>query len=370
MDKIAFAVHKYLGLSETFIYESLRSIKSYEAIVLTQAKENLDKFPFSSVYSISDLPFYNKFTENLTNHFGRFSYFKNIVKEQRIKLIHAQFAWDGIFMLPLKRFFNIPLVTSFRGIDIYKYPNDRFYRWRLKQLFSEGDCFIAISRKIAEKAVSLGCPEGKIKVLYGGIDLNKFEFIPRREKEEINILMCGRLVEKKGFAYGVKAFANSFKIHRNIRLKIIGEGPQEKDLKSLIKELGIEKVVALAGRQTHQQVVDATRQADIFMMSFVTAKDGSSEGIPNVLKEAQATGLPTLSTYHAGVPEVVSDGETGFLVEERDTDGLTQKLTQLIENPSLRARFGEKGRKLIEEKFDVVVQTQKMEDIYKKLINA
>jgi glycosyltransferase involved in cell wall biosynthesis len=110
------------------------------------------------------------------------------------------------------------------------------------------------------------------------------------------------------------------------------------------------------------------QDADIFMMSYATAKNGDSEAAPLVLKEAQATGLPTISTRHAGVPEIVLDGQTGFLVEEKNVNGLAQKLNTLIENPQLRAKFGERGRKLIEERFNIKDQTRELEDIYKELI--
>ncbi|MEE8638174.1 MAG: glycosyltransferase [Candidatus Margulisiibacteriota bacterium] len=369
MDKIAFAVHKYLGLSETFIYEPLRNIKAFEAIVLTLAKENLDKFPHPKIYSISDLPLQERLLENLTNYFGRFAYFKKIIKDLNIKLIHAHFAWEGIFILSLKRHFNLPLITSLYGQDIYRYPRDPVYRWQLKRLFSEGDLFLAACKDLKNKAISLGCPKNKIIVHHCRIDLNNFTPIKtKKEKTKIKILMCGRLVEKKGFAYGIKAFAQSFNKYRNIRLQIIGDGPLKNKLISLIKKMKLEEFISLQGSKSHPEIARAMRDADIFMMSYVTAKNGDSEAAPLVLKEAQATGLPAISTRHAGVPEIVLDGKTGFLVEEKDVKGLAQKLNNLIENPQLRAKFGERGRRLIEERFNIKDQTCELEDIYKELI--
>jgi colanic acid/amylovoran biosynthesis glycosyltransferase len=369
MDRIAFALHSYLSPSQTFIYESLRQIKSFEAIVLTQRTHHLDRFPYPRIFSISDLAPYQRAIENITNYFGRFSSFKKVIRDYQIKLIHAQFAWDGIFMLPLKKHFKIPLITTFRGLDIYGFGNNLVYRMQLKKLFSQGDLFLAVSKKIAEKAVSLGCPENKIMVLYGGIDIEKFKDHPKDlQKKEVNVLMCGRFVEKKGFEYGIRAFAQTYQKHQNLRLKIIGFGPLEEKIRSLVQELGIEKATSMLGKLNHQQVAEALTQTDIFMMGFVTAKNGDREGIPNVLKEAQAVAVPVISTYHAGVPEVVMDGKTGFLVKERDVAALAQRLNYLIENPKLRNELGENGRKFMREKFNVVEQTQKLEELYKKLI--
>jgi len=371
MERIAFAVHTYLGPSSTFIYNQLKTIRSYDVTILTQVKGNLDQFPFFRIVSISDLPFFQRYLEYLTNYFGRFSCFKKTIREQNIKLIHAHFGWEGIFILPLKRHFKLPLVTSLYGSDINRWPRKAIYRRQLRRLFSEGDIFLAVSNDLRRTAVSLGCPEQKIMVHDWGIDLGKFKpAVTREEKDAVKILMCGRLVEYKGFKKGIEAFAQSLKKHRNIRLEIIGDGPLKKELVRTIQKLGLEKYVTLSGSKTYQEVARAMREADIFIMPYSVGKHGEREGLPNVLKEAQATGLPVISTALGGVPEVVLDGETGFLIKEKDTEELARKLNLLIEKPELRADYGKKGRELVEERYDIVKQTRKLEDIYRKLIRG
>ena len=180
--------------------------------------------------------------------------------------------------------------------------------------------------------------------------------------------MCGRLVEKKGFSYGIEAFAKCFKKHRNIRLQIIGDGPLKYTLKELIKNLELEDVILLLGNKSHDEVAEVLKKAEILMMPYATPKNGDSEGIPYIIKEAIATGLPVISTKHAGVPEAIEDGKTGFLVDEKDIDALTNKLNYLIENPDLWAKFGIRGRKVVENKFDITKLIQNLEEIYRSLI--
>jgi colanic acid/amylovoran biosynthesis glycosyltransferase len=371
MDRIAFAVLQYLGLSETFIYEPLCNIKSFDTIVLTLVKENLDKFPYPHIVSASDFFSHNKNARQQTIDPQNIYLFGKIIEDLKIKLVHAHYAGEGIFMLPLKKRLNLPLITGLYGADITMFPRNKVYRHKLNQLFSSGDLFLAVSKSLKEKAISLGCPENKIIVHDVGIDINKFS-PPKnpKKKDRVNILMCGRFVEKKGFAFGIKAFAQCLHKHRNIRLRIIGDGPLKIQLKNLIEKIGVGKFVTISGSKCHSKIAKAMQEADIFMMSYVTAKSGDSEGLPNVLKEAQAAGLPIISTFHAGVPEVVLNRETGLLAKEKDIAGLSKNLNSLIENPKLRIKFGKSGRRLIKKKFNVVNQTRKLEKIYRELISS
>jgi len=135
-----------------------------------------------------------------------------------------------------------------------------------------------------------------------------------------------------------------------------------------IKNLKLGEITTLSGNKSHLEISKAMQETDIFMMPYIIGKHGECEGLPNVLKEAQATGLPVISTSIGGIPEVVQDGKTGFLIKEKDIPDLIQKLNCLIENPSLRAKFGENGRKLTEKEFNLASQTSKLESIYERLI--
>ena len=108
-------------------------------------------------------------------------------------------------------------------------------------------------------------------------------------------------------------------------------------------------------------------ESHIFILSSITAKDGDQEGQGLVLQEAQAMGLPILSTYHNGIPEGVVDKKSGFLVPERDVDALADRLNYLIEHPNTWQDMGKTGREFVEKKYDIKKLNQKLVEIYQRL---
>jgi len=373
METIAITIMKYLNKSEAFIFETIRNINGFETIILTNKKSNLDQFPHNKVYSISDLSDKEIRKNKIYSIFGAALYFEKILVKNNAGLIHAQFAWDGIRMLKTKRKLKLPLITNFRGMDIFRNSRSWLYRLQLKKLFKAGDLFLPVSDHIRRFAIEkLGCPKDKILTLYGGIDLNKFSFAEKNKIKDhkIIILMCGRIAEKKGFEYGLKAFSLLKKTNKNAELHIVGEASLLCKFRDIAKNLLIKNSVVFAGGKTHQETADYMKKADILLAPYVTPKNGDQEGIPNVVKEAMATGLPVVSTIHGGVPEIIIDKKTGLLVKEKDVEGLYKCLTTLINDPNLRYRLANAGRKFIEENFDVIKQTKKLEEIYRKILNA
>ncbi len=239
------------------------------------------------------------------------------------------------------------------------------YRLQLKRLFRLGDHFTAYSSVMARRAMELGCPREKLTVLTVGIDLDRFKFRERKPSKDINVLFIGRLVEKKGCIFAVRAFAKSYRKHRNIRFTIGGDGPLQGEIETEIRKLGIENVARMIGpvRDTSAEL----EKADIFISPSVVARNGDAEGGINVaVLEALASGLPCLVTKESQ-SDAVFDGETGFVAKERDADDLSRKLDTLIENPQLIPKFGIIGRRKVE-KLDSRVQVGKLEEIYKDLI--
>jgi colanic acid/amylovoran biosynthesis glycosyltransferase len=157
-------------------------------------------------------------------------------------------------------------------------------------------------------------------------------------------------------------------VYKNIEMTIIGEGPLKNRITRLINVLGLSKEISLPGFIPHKEVYNQMKKSHIFILPSITSSSGAKEGIPNVLMEAQATGLPVISTYHAGIPELVLDGESGYLVKEGDIPNLANNLINLIENPDLRMEFGKKGRKHVEKQFNLDKQVKKLEEIYGQMI--
>jgi colanic acid/amylovoran biosynthesis glycosyltransferase len=366
MKKVAHLAVRYLNFSETFIYEQIRLMKQFEPVVLTMGTKNLDKFPTKSIFSISSLPPLQQQAEGLRSIFGQSKYFRDVIKQMDIKLIHAHFAYMGNYALQFKKWFNIPIISSFYGLDIYQLTKNPLYRMQLKRLFKNADHFTGYSSVMRERAIELGCPPEKISVLTIGVDFNKFKFKKRVPTHQINILYIGRLVEKKGVIYGIRAFARSFAKHKNIKMTLIGDGPLYNDIENEIKKLGMQDHIKMLG-----YVQDTSAELDkahIFMSPSVVARSGDAEGGINVtVIEALASGIPALVTRQTQ-SDLIFDGQTGFVARERDDEDLSNKLNILIESPELISKFGIIGREMVE-KLDSSQQVEKLENIYKGLIN-
>jgi len=362
--KVAYFVKKY-GRFMTYLNDEIKNLKVFEPIMLTETTRELNLLP-PELRIYSELGF---FTRKLKYWF-RSKFFRDILMRNRVGFIRACFGYGGLKMLPLCQQLKLPLITSFHGIDVSERVKGRIYRYGLKKLFEKGSIFLVRSEVMKEDISNLGCEGDKIVVHYGGVDVEKFRFKNRRETQgKVKILMCGRFVEKKGFEYGIMAFAQLLKKYNDIVLRIIGEGHMRWKLKMLVKRLGVHKNLIFLGVKNHSGVAEEMRDADIFLSPNVTSRNGDREGVPNTIKEAMATGLPVVSTYHAGIPELVTDNKTGFLVSEKDVDGLVDRLDYLIAHPEIWDDLGREGRKVVVEKFNLFKQVGKLERIYQSLID-
>ncbi|WP_162463008.1 glycosyltransferase [Paenibacillus psychroresistens] len=354
MKKIAFVRLRYLPPSETFIYEELKNIKRFKAIVYTHRKINIKRFPFPRIKHLPSR------TSKIARKFRR----------KKIRLIHARFGNAGVKLMSVKKRLHIPMVTSFHGFDLPSKRNSRKpYHRKLRVLFKVGNKFTVPSRQMKRQLIRWGCPARKIKIMYSGINLQKFSYKRRENKtNHISLISVGRLHRKKGLNYLIKAFKKVHDQHPSSRLVIVGDGDQRRMLKRLIASLKLKKSVKLKGLIAHGQLTELLHRADIFCLPSITTKDGNHEGIPNSIKEAMATGLPVVSTKHGGIPELVTNGRDGLLVPERNVKSLANKIKQLIKNPALRLQMGINGRERVVRHFNSAKQVRKLEGIYQKLI--
>lgn len=262
------------------------------------------------------------------------------------------------------------LVVSLRGADITKneVKNDpRMYQ----RLFKEGDLFLPVCDYFKQIAVQLGCPQEKIAVHHSAINCSQFSFKERKKErnEIIQLVAVCRLVEKKGLDVGLQAIAKVIKKYKNIHFTIVGRGRLRTSLEQLAKKLHIADKVTFFGWATHDQVVNILNKSHIFLLPSTTAENGDEEGIANALKEAMATGLITVSTYHAGTPELITDGISGFLVAQKNSTALADKINYIIEHPHIWKSIGLAARKKIEDEFEIKQSIKELENVFNRLLN-
>jgi colanic acid/amylovoran biosynthesis glycosyltransferase len=178
----------------------------------------------------------------------------------------------------------------------------------------------------------------------------------------------GRLVEKKGIEYAIRAVAKLHDQGCDLEYEIIGDGPLRATLQTLIRDLGVAGIVSLPGGKDRNGVIHSLQRADVFLAPSVRAEDGDEDGPANVLKEAMATGLPVVATQHGGIPELVQDGVSGFLVPERDADTLAERLAYLIDHPDAWGSMGRAGRAFVEQHFEKNVVLDELVDFYQQTL--
>lgn len=287
-------------------------------------------------------------------------------------LIHAHFGVCGTLALPIARELKIPLIVTFHGFDAsmsdeYARRNSlstRVYLQRREHLKQEAHLFIAVSHFIKSRLVQQGFPEDRIKVHYIGIDTERFKADPSVARQR-KVLFVGRLVEKKGCRYLIEAMAKVQAASPDVELLIIGDGPLRLELEALAEKSL--KHYKFLGLQTPEQVKHWMNQAQVLIAPSITTTDGDTEGLPMVILEAQAMGLPVISTVHAGIPEAILDGDTGFLVPEGDVNAIAQRIELLFYDSSYWNGLSFKGREFVCSNFDLQKQTRKLETIYQNI---
>jgi colanic acid/amylovoran biosynthesis glycosyltransferase len=359
MRKVLVFKETLLPPSETFILAQMQQLKEYVPI-LAGLERSHPSLPLpQEPILLSDRGAYLSDTRSkLYRRIGTAPVFHFRAKRSQPTLVHAHFASGGRTALPLARALHVPLVVTLHGKDVTVRGGapDRY-----RGLGKYASLFICVSEFIRDRAIEAGFPSGKLRVHYIGIDRTMFSPLisPERSKD---VLFVGRLVEKKGCEYVLRAMQRVQRAHRDCDLTVIGDGPLRPALEALATDLKIR--CRFRGAQPAEIVREALQGARIFCGPSVTAADGDSEGLGMVFAEAQAMGIPVVSTTHGGIPEVVVHQLTGLLVPERDYSALADALCLLLADESLWESLHRAGPKHIEQKFDLKTQTTLLETIF------
>ncbi len=280
-------------------------------------------------------------------------------------VIHSHFGPVGVRAIKLRELGALhgPVITSFYGYDAGRRWSQNDY----DMLFEKGDLFIALSQSMRSSLLSLGCDPDRIRIHRLGIDIDRFIPGPRTKRTALHVLSVARLVPKKGIEFGLDAVAELLRRRVEVRYTIVGGGLLRRSLERRAAKLGIYGQVRFLGPQTPARVVELMHEADVLVAPSVTSDDGDIEGTPVAILEAQACGLPVVATRHAGIPEIVNEGESGYLAVERNSVQLADLLERFVESPSLRVTMGNEGRAAVTRDHDIRKLNKQLLGIYEEV---
>ena len=293
-------------------------------------------------------------------------YFAWIIKKLAIKHVHAHFAWvttDSARII--SRLADIPYSFTAHAADIYYLPDN--LEEKIKEAKFILTCVkhnkVYIREKFGEESGA------KVEVVYHGVDLDTFRLPADKPEKVVDVLSIGRLVEKKGFNYLIEAISILTKKGIPMKCLIIGEGPEKTNLVNQINELGLVGIVDISGNRSQDQLPSIYAGSKIFCLPSIITDSGDRDGIPNVLAEAMAMGLPVISSDLPNISELIENKKNGMLVREKDAKMLAISIEKLLINKKMREVIGINARSRIEEKFDAKKFQLKIAAIFTRNIN-
>jgi colanic acid/amylovoran biosynthesis glycosyltransferase len=295
-------------------------------------------------------------------------YLAYLLKSSDVQHLHAHFAHGATRVAMLASMLTgIPYSFTAHARDLFS--NDVNYRL-LREKVEQAQFVVTVSqynrRFLGSKIGPLA--SASIRTLYNGVDLHKFSPDPRAGREDTFILGVGRLVEKKGFSYLIKACRLLQDQGHQFRCEIVGDGELRQRLEREVHQMGIKGVVRFVGLRSQEELPAYYHRAALLVMPAVLSRDGNRDALPTVLLEGMACGLPVVASRLTGIPEIIDHGENGLLVEPKDPVGLAEAIAILLNNPKLRDRFGIAARTKAERCFDLRKSVRELYQLFRQSV--
>src|SRR5438132_11133450 len=328
------------AVSETFIRGHIDGLPTKTILVHSWPPSIGDK-PVLSLPTRVAYKIRKRIARNGTVNETTAAYFKAF-QRWRADVVLAEYGTMGVLVMEACRKLNVPLVVHFHGYDASVRHVLEENAETYPAMFKQAAAVIAVSRAMRRKLVSLGAPAERVFYNPCGVDCG--QFTQAEPVERPAFLAVGRFVEKKAPHLTLKAFAEVYRTVPEARLRMIGDGPLLDACRKLTNELGIDAAVVFLGAQPHEVVAQEMRRARCFVQHSLEAENGDCEGTPVGILEAGASGLPVVSTRHAGIQDVIIEGRTGFLVEERDVPTMASYMIEMAKSPDNARQLGINAR--------------------------
>ncbi|MFZ4771897.1 MAG: glycosyltransferase [Ferruginibacter sp.] len=271
------------------------------------------------------------------------------LQKEKVDIVLAEYGPTACMSLKVIAHLNIPLVVHFHGYDASQYDTLQTYNQLYRDVFAYAQKVIVVSGHMKETLLLAGCPSDKLQINYYGPDNAYFDIQPRYQKSQF--VAVGRFVEKKAPQQTIRAFKILLDVFPEANLIMVGDGALLDECKLLASQLGIQDSITFKGALQPEGIQQIFEQSIAFVQHSVRAINGDSEGTPVAILEAQAAGLPVVSTWHAGIPDIVIHNETGLLVKENDVADMASQMIRLLTEAGLASRMGAKGRERIKEHY-------------------
>ena len=350
----------FLPYSQTFVYEEIRRHERYGVEVFCRTRLLADRFPFEPVH-VGGL---------LYPATCRSAAFDARFRGAGFALVHAHFGLGAVYARPFAKRHHLPLVVTFHGYDVPLLgsptrwlPQHLRYALLGPRVLEEMTLGLCASTELRDMLLAHGVPPARLRVHRLGIDLSRF--IPgERPEGEFQVAMIGRFVEKKGFEYGLSAFAEVAREDPRLRLTVVGDGERGAVLRGLAAAQGLGGRVTFAGTLPPEQVAALLASSHVLLAPSVVDRRGDRESGLMVVKEASACETVPIGTRHGGIPEIIDDGITGYLVPERDAAALAARLRGVARDPALWKRLGAAARQKMQREYDLDQRVRSLETLY------
>lgn len=365
--KVVHQCSVWLELTQTWLYNLVRYLPPHiENHVVCRRAHNLDQFPFGQVHALKrDAPLLY-LAQRIATISGRKQaqpFLARQLATLRPAILHSHFGNNGWKALRTAERFALCHFVSFYGQDVSRLPKQNpVWLDRYQELFNSPQThFLCEGSYMAQSLVDMGCERNKIQVHHLGVEVETIPFRPRQwhSDEPLRVLMAASFREKKGLPYAIEALG---RLHRHMPLSItiIGDAGastaaqrEKQEILTAIERHRLGDVTRLLGYQPQAVLWNEAFQHHLFLSPSVTAADGDSEGgAPVALIDMAASGMPVVSSFHCDIPEVIRDGETGWLAPERDIDGIVTAIEKWLHQPQQWPAMLEAGRRHIERHYD------------------
>ncbi len=287
---------------------------------------------------------------------------KKILRDHGVQIILGEYLNITHPWIKIAQELDIPIFAHAHGYDVSKLLQD--VEWRNKYRdYNNTQGIITINKISRARLIECGLMNDKIHIVPYGIKVPLAPLV-RSKKRHVNCLAVGRMVQKKAPLKLLNSFWHATKNNPQLRLDYVGDGDLLPEFKQYIKKWNLEDKVTFHGVQSNQTVLKLMQESDIFVQHSITDPEtGNEEGLPVAILEAMAHTLPVISTIHAGIPESVMNGETGFLVREGDITGMADAICKLSKDLDLRNTMGKKAWERAKDHFSWDIERAKLREL-------